>query len=68
MAGEDRVILNAKNIIKKYPSFTLDIDDFSLDGGVYFLLGPNGAGKTTLLRILSGLERVYKGEVHFKGK
>ena len=68
MAGEDRVILNAKNIIKKYPSFTLDIDDFSLDGDVYFLLGPNGAGKTTLLRILSGLERVYKGEVHFKGK
>lgn len=62
------MILNAKNITKKYQSFTLDIDELSLDRGIYFLLGPNGAGKTTLLRVLSGLEKICKGKVYFKGK
>jgi len=61
-------MLSAENIVKKYPSFTLIIEEFSLDEGLYFLLGPNGAGKTTLLRTLSGIEKVDSGEVYFKNR
>jgi tungstate transport system ATP-binding protein len=68
MAGQNGMILNARDIIKSYPSFTLNINEFELDGGVYFIMGPNGAGKTTFLRVLSGLERIDSGKIYFKGK
>lgn len=32
------------------------------------LVGPSGCGKSTLLRIISGLEKKYKGEVLINGK
>lgn len=38
------------------------------DGHAYALLGPSGCGKSTLLRIISGLIRPTKGEVHFDGR
>jgi branched-chain amino acid transport system ATP-binding protein len=31
------------------------------------LFGPNGHGKTTLLRTISGLQRLWKGEIRFGG-
>ena len=34
-------------------------------GGVTVLLGPNGAGKTTLLRLMHGIQRVSKGNMHW---
>jgi heme exporter protein A len=37
-------------------------------GACVAMLGRNGAGKTTLLRILAGLSRGAKGEVHILGK
>ena len=42
--------------------------DFKMSGGeVVALLGPNGAGKTTLVRILLGLIRADRGQVHLWG-
>lgn len=32
------------------------------------ILGPDGAGKTTLLRLISGLEKLDKGEIFINGK
>ncbi len=32
------------------------------------IVGPNGAGKSTLLRVLAGLQRPDRGEVHLGGK
>ena len=37
-------------------------------GEIFFLLGGNGAGKTTVLRLLSGLDRPYRGKVRIFGK
>ena len=42
------------------------INDISFnlnDGNIVSLVGPSGCGKSTLLRIISGLEKKYKGEV-----
>jgi heme exporter protein A len=42
---------------------------FGVDAGSCLaLLGRNGAGKTTLLRIIAGLSRTSKGEVHVLGQ
>lgn len=47
----------------------LDNVNLNLEKGqIIGLLGENGSGKTTLLRILSGLERNYRGEVKINGK
>ena len=43
------------------------VDDLSIeikDREFFVLLGPTGAGKTTTLRLVAGLERQDKGEVH----
>jgi branched-chain amino acid transport system ATP-binding protein len=38
------------------------------EGAVVALLGANGAGKTTTLRTISGLKRVSRGEIWYRGK
>lgn len=40
--------------------------DLVLEGtGPTVILGPNGAGKTTLLRLMHGIQRASKGEMHW---
>ncbi|HZS47391.1 MAG TPA: ATP-binding cassette domain-containing protein [Blastocatellia bacterium] len=49
----------------------LAVNQVSLDvpsGSIYAFLGPNGAGKTTTTRILLGLIRPDRGDVHLLGK
>jgi branched-chain amino acid transport system ATP-binding protein len=38
------------------------------EGEAAVILGPNGAGKTTALRAVSGLIRVWKGQIKFDGR
>jgi iron complex transport system ATP-binding protein len=34
----------------------------------FVIIGPNGAGKTSLLRIISGLQKKNRGDVHINGR
>ncbi|WP_373553519.1 ABC transporter ATP-binding protein [Haliscomenobacter sp.] len=47
------------------------LDDINLQvptGSIYGFLGPNGAGKTTTLRLILGLLKKQKGEIHIFGQ
>jgi zinc transport system ATP-binding protein len=47
----------------------LDSISFAIPEGQYVgIVGPNGAGKTTLLKVILGLIRPTKGEVHIFGE
>ncbi|MCT4596109.1 MAG: ABC transporter ATP-binding protein [Anaeromicrobium sp.] len=50
--GDDLVLENVSMSIKK--------------GSFVSILGPSGCGKTTLLKIISGIEKVYKGKIYLK--
>ncbi|MEM1073369.1 MAG: ABC transporter ATP-binding protein [Pseudomonadota bacterium] len=45
----------------------VDMDMTIPDGAFVVLLGPTGAGKTTTLRLISGLEKLDRGEVSIGG-
>ena len=63
-------ILQAKNLTKKFKSFTA-VDDISFnleEGEILGLLGPNGAGKTTTLQMLLGALTPTAGEVYYFNK
>ena len=38
------------------------------EGEIIVILGPSGSGKTTLLNIISGLDKITKGKIIYKGK
>ncbi|MEO9339772.1 ABC transporter ATP-binding protein [Mesorhizobium sp. SB112] len=38
------------------------------EGETVALIGANGAGKSSILRAITGLRKVKKGEIHFRGK
>jgi lipopolysaccharide export system ATP-binding protein len=62
---EDRPVLAAENLLKKYGGRTV-VRDVSLHvggGEIVGLLGPNGAGKTTTFSIVVGLVRPDGGSV-----
>ena len=59
-----------KNLSKSYGD-THALKDVSMtipDGAFVVLLGPTGAGKTTTLRLISGLEKLDKGEIWIGGR
>ncbi len=61
--------IEAKNIVKKYKNFTLDVPEFSIPRGfATALIGENGAGKTTLLDILTGIKLDYSGDISYFGE
>lgn len=70
MIGGGIVVIEVKNVTKKFDSFTA-LDDLSLEvekGSVYGLVGPNGAGKTTLMKAISGIYRLDNGEILVNGE
>ncbi|MDE2312253.1 MAG: ABC transporter ATP-binding protein [Patescibacteria group bacterium] len=63
-------ILQAKNLVKQFGSFTA-VDNISFvlkEGEILGLLGPNGAGKTTTIQMLLGVLTPTAGEVFYFGK
>jgi len=64
------VILEARNITKRYPG-NVALDDVTFRvyrNQVNVLIGENGAGKSTLMRILSGVEIADEGELIMDGQ
>jgi ABC-2 type transport system ATP-binding protein len=65
------VVLEAKNLVKRYPGASANaVDGLSLsvrEGLCFGLLGPNGAGKTTTVEIMEGIKTPDSGEVLYRG-
>lgn len=60
--------IECKGISKRYPHFSLQNVDLSVEqGAVMGLVGPNGAGKSTILRIVMGLISPDSGAVNVLG-
>src|SRR5579863_4957886 len=38
------------------------------EGETVALIGANGAGKSSILRAITGLRKIRKGEIHFRGR
>ena len=57
-------MIQIQNALCRFPSFTLEIDDFYLkEGSITALVGLNGSGKTTLFRLLLGLKKPEQGTI-----
>ena len=69
MLGEGEHIIEVKDLVKKFGSFTAnDRLTFHVERGEIFgFLGANGAGKTTAMRILCGLSYPTSGEIRVAG-
>ncbi|MCX8034596.1 MAG: ABC transporter ATP-binding protein [Thermodesulfovibrio sp.] len=63
------MILEIINISKNFGGVTAlkDVNFSVKKGDIHALIGPNGAGKTTLMNIISGIEKMDKGDIVFKG-
>ena len=70
MAEQGKILLQMKNIHKKFPGvYALKDVNFELKAGeVHALLGENGAGKSTLIKCLAGIYIPEEGEVIVNGK
>ena len=62
-------LLTMKNIYKSFPGVNALINiDFKLEEGqIHALMGENGAGKSTLIKVLTGVEKLDKGEIQLLG-
>ncbi len=69
MAVDERVVLSAEGLAKKYGNREVVTDaTFALHRGeVFGFLGPNGAGKTTTIRMLVGLVKPTRGRAVIDG-
>jgi ABC-2 type transport system ATP-binding protein len=67
--AKQEVIIEVKNLFKKYGNFTA-VKGISFEvyqGEIFGLLGPNGAGKTSTLEIMETLRDETEGEVVIAG-
>lgn len=66
----EKNIVEVKNIVKKYGSFTaVNNISFNVKEGDFFsLLGPSGCGKTTTLRMIGGFTEADNGDIFIDGK
>lgn len=66
---EKNTLLTMKNIYKSFPGVNALINiDFNLEEGqIHALMGENGAGKSTLIKVLTGVEKLDKGEIQLLG-
>ncbi|MGH7630566.1 MAG: ATP-binding cassette domain-containing protein, partial [Gemmatimonadales bacterium] len=70
MPSSDGILLEASDLHRAYGAARVlrGIDLRLGPGDALAVVGPNGAGKTTLLRVLAGLARPARGEVHVLGR
>ncbi|MCE4625932.1 MAG: ATP-binding cassette domain-containing protein [Desulfurococcales archaeon] len=57
--------VEARNVVKRYPRFTLTVERLTAETGIHVLVGPNGSGKTVLLRLLAGVARPSQGRIEY---
>lgn len=65
MSEQDKMVLRAEHLVKKYGKRTV-VNDVSFDvkqGEIVGLLGPNGAGKTTSFYMTTGLVMPNEGKI-----
>lgn len=65
------MLLEVKNIEKSFERDVPVVRSTSFEvkeNEIFALLGPSGCGKTTTLRLISGFEKLDKGEVYLEGK
>ncbi len=65
-------IIEAKNLHFAYSKESDDIlkglDLAVPENSIFVILGANGAGKSTMIKVLSGIEKPYRGKVKINGK
>ncbi len=63
-------LLQARDVTRSFGGIpAVNHLDFQVEEGeIVGLIGPNGAGKTTLLNLISGLLRMDRGEIWFRGQ
>ncbi len=69
MSNENRYIIHATNLVKKFDSLVA-VDDVSFHlapGECLGLLGPNGAGKTSTIRMVYGFSPITSGRIEVFG-
>ena len=57
--------LNAVEVRRRGKTILGPVDLTLNEVGFTMVLGPNGAGKTTLLKVLHGVERISRGDIHW---
>ena len=66
---EESILIEVKNLSKKYGSFTA-VDDINFkieEGQIVGFLGPNGAGKSTTMNMITGFIEPTSGEIFVDG-
>lgn len=64
------MILQVEGVTKTFGGLVAlnDVTFHVKEGEILGIIGPNGAGKTTLFNTISGVFKVDKGKIHFKGR